>query len=295
MNWKIVAIIGIVIALFSGSFGLAQLEELQNVQTENLSESALNAKQQLLEAYTLIADMQSRGFNTTRATDTFAIAVNLYTAQVALEEKEGPSAADYAGITKKAEEIRAIRKSALAINDELKVLEGAIGRVQEGVDTSEAKSLYSTAVQDFKSERYELAKENIEKSYGKISEAESTFTQSAIIVQATKSLWEKLLSAWMWVVAISAAIIVIGVFGSKQIRTVITRGRVTHLELERQILEGLIKKTQETYFEKGTLSENTYHIRMKKYADLIRDINRQIPLLYEELEGGKVLKKTKNK
>src|SRR3989338_3195891 len=105
MNWKLlISILAVVVFSSAGSVH-GQLEELKTVSTANLSEASLNTKLQLLETYALIEDMQKRGFNTTRATDTFAVAANLYIAQVALEEKEGPSAANYGEVSKKNDEI----------------------------------------------------------------------------------------------------------------------------------------------------------------------------------------------
>ena len=42
-------------------------------------------------------------------------------------------------------------------------------------------------------------------------------------------------------------------------------------------------KIQKDYFQEGKIPEGEYNIKTKKYAELIRDIDRQIPLLQEEL------------
>jgi len=56
------------------------------------------------------------------------------------------------------------------------------------------------------------------------------------------------------------------------------------LEIRKDSIRNLTAKTQQDYFEKQDLSEITYKTRITKYAELIRDINRQIPLLNEKLE-----------
>jgi hypothetical protein len=61
--------------------------------------------------------------------------------------------------------------------------------------------------------------------------------------------------------------------------------KLEHLYLRRTTLKKLIAKTQKEFFEKGTIDETTYHIRLNKYGEIIRDINRQIPLVKEELES----------
>ena len=42
-------------------------------------------------------------------------------------------------------------------------------------------------------------------------------------------------------------------------------------------------KTQREYFNEGSISEGTFNIKIKKLAELVRDIERQIPLLQEGL------------
>jgi len=46
----------------------------------------------------------------------------------------------------------------------------------------------------------------------------------------------------------------------------------------------LIKKSQYEYFHLFKIPEELYHIRIEKFGELIRDIDRQIPLLVEERE-----------
>ena len=45
----------------------------------------------------------------------------------------------------------------------------------------------------------------------------------------------------------------------------------------------MVKKIQKDYFEVGNVAENDYTIKTKRYAEIVRDIDRQIPLLYEQL------------
>ena len=68
------------------------------------------------------------------------------------------------------------------------------------------------------------------------------------------------------------------------------------MERRRENITRLISEAQKQYFEKGEMSEIRYYVRTKKYAELIRDINRQIPLLKEKLilnTGMKMFKKIK--
>lgn len=59
--------------------------------------------------------------------------------------------------------------------------------------------------------------------------------------------------------------------------------KIQNLEMRKKTLKGLIMKTQGDYFNSGNMSESAYEIRTKKFAEIVRDIDRQIPLLQEEL------------
>jgi hypothetical protein len=66
-----------------------------------------------------------------------------------------------------------------------------------------------------------------------------------------------------------------------------TKGKINHLNKEKEVVYNLIKELQKDYFEKQKIAENSYKIKIKKYGEIIRDINRQIPLLQAELEKKK--------
>ena len=59
--------------------------------------------------------------------------------------------------------------------------------------------------------------------------------------------------------------------------------KMERLFIRRKTLKGLIKEAQQDYFGTGSLSEGSYNIKVKKYAEMVRDIDRQIPLLKEQL------------
>jgi hypothetical protein len=65
--------------------------------------------------------------------------------------------------------------------------------------------------------------------------------------------------------------------------------RLDRLRAEQEVIRSLIAKSQKDYFEKGKLSEATYHARIEKYSEMIRDLERQIPLINEELARAKGL------
>lgn len=84
--------------------------------------------------------------------------------------------------------------------------------------------------------------------------------------------------------AILAGVLFLGLLlFQTQIRKRIIKAKIKKLELKEKTLRGLVMQTQKDYFHSGKMSEGMYSIRTNKFAELIRDIERQIPLLKEEL------------
>ena len=75
--------------------------------------------------------------------------------------------------------------------------------------------------------------------------------------------------------------------------------------MKKIIIEGLIKDTQRDYFKTNKISQLQYETRLNKFEEIIRDINRELPLLNEEIsmiqskkkinEFRKAKRKRKNK
>ena len=79
------------------------------------------------------------------------------------------------------------------------------------------------------------------------------------------------------------------------------RLKLKNLLRQKNTLNLLIKKLQYGYFEKKDISESEFGIKLEKFKEMIRDINRQIPLLKEQMirlnkekPGASVLEKVKS-
>ncbi len=262
-------------------------------KTENLSADALSARSALLDAENAISEMKDAGFNTKRATDSMQSAVQLYSGQLSLESL-GKNAS-YEEITKKAKEIQDLKENSFRVNDALNGLKISIDEQKLSINTSEPQQIYGNAVADFKNERYESAEEKIAQVYVKISELEAEKSRTNAIIEVSKSIGQKLLSAWKQIVIFSIVIAAVIIISYKRIYISMTRLKMQMLLDEKRTLEGLIEKTQDLYFNKGNMSESAYHIKINKYGELIRDINRRLPLLRETIEAKRRLLKRKGK
>ena len=67
--------------------------------------------------------------------------------------------------------------------------------------------------------------------------------------------------------------------------------KFNHLMTQKKALNTLIQNMQKSYFKTKKLSETEYTIKLKKFKELIRDIDRQIMVLKEEMFKTKRRKK----
>ena len=66
--------------------------------------------------------------------------------------------------------------------------------------------------------------------------------------------------------------------------------KLNNLIVQKKAINGLIKEMQSNYFKTKKMSETEYNIKLKKYDELLRDIDRQVMVLRE-----KMLKRNKAK
>ncbi|MBI5229627.1 hypothetical protein HY991_05935 [Candidatus Micrarchaeota archaeon] len=252
-----------------------------NVNKTKISETALKTDLALKSAEEDLREMTKNGLPATRYSDNIAIARQMYEAQLALEGAGGKP--DYSIVLDKINELKVLKQMAFRALDELKVLNATINQTS-GVDLAPVLELYSKAREEFKSERYEESLALVDKAYKKISELEATQTKIKAIYEATyRNLEYFLKENWREVAVSLAALAAVIALTYNRIICWRLEKAIHALEGRKNVVRKLIAETQKDYFENNKVSESTYHIRTKKYAELIRDINRQIPLLKEEL------------
>ena len=61
------------------------------------------------------------------------------------------------------------------------------------------------------------------------------------------------------------------------------RIRFNNLIIQKKAINKLLKNMQESYFKTKKLPESEYNIKLKKFKELIRDIDRQIMVLKEDI------------
>lgn len=233
-------------------------------------------------------DLVDGSFNIQRINDSIKTGTIILEAQKLLEEKG--KKADYSLVLSYCDDVENVKKMAYEARDMLYSLEKTyeefkVKAEKVGLNISEINNLIADVRQEMKDERYEKAKEKIPGIEKKIIEVEAEATTMNIFYKAvTRGIRQFLAENYIKIIIIFAVLLVLYIIYHVKIKKAIILKKIKKLEVEKDVLKDLIKKTQRDYFQEGKISEGIYNIRTKRFAELIRDLDRQIPLLREELE-----------
>ncbi len=266
-------LIGVLCLMFIGS-SLA-------VSTTQSNES-IQAKEALVQVEKDIFEMIDKNISINRVNETYQEALQLYSAQFALEEKG--SKANYKLIIEYASEISSIKKTALEASDNLKIFVETFEKAEKDTNFSEMQEEYNQVIISFNEERFEDTLKLINQGYNRISEIQSSQTalnsfylaNSRIIKNFFKENWLRI------IIILSLTLFFILIFWNN-LKKLRMRMRFNHLTTQKKALNTLIQNMQESYFKTKKLSETEYDIKLKKFKELIRDIDRQIMVLKEDI------------
>lgn len=247
-----------------------------SVKAQEVNETRLA----LEEARRGVEEAKASNLSTSRVNDILVVAEQLFEAQSALEAMKGR--ADYSVVTGKIDEIESLLKKQLEMYDEVTALEKRMADV--GTE-SRAYPLLEKVKKEFEDERYEKITDLIEEAYIALSEERAVETKVRAFYEAgTKTITGFFKKRWKETAIAIISIIIIYLLTHKKIRVLLIDKKIKDLSMERKILEDLIKKAQDEYFRYFKIPEDLYYIRITKFGELIRDIERQTPVLIEEKE-----------
>jgi hypothetical protein len=267
-----------VAAIFLVSFALLASPALS--QTYDEAQKALDASERT------IAEMQAQNFSVLLANDTLQEAMQIFAAQELMNKSGGK--ADYSIVIAKTNAIESIKASALNAYDELVALEKTLDELPES-DRQAVSQYFEEARAEFYNERYDNVKGKVDAVYQKISEQQALNTKIAAMLDASRRNIVGFFSAnWMYIAAAVVVVVLVAmVFTNRFLRYRIAK-KMRVLTMEKSVITELMKDTQRMYFEQAKISDDMYKVRIDKFEELMRDIDRQLPLLREELElrGG---------
>ncbi len=273
--FKIELLTVLMIIFLSLGFYAQSSNETINIETK--ASICLNDSEQVL------IEMQNNGFSVMRVNDSLKQLVDLYNAQNVLKEKKKQY--DFSLVIPYCDEIAEIKENALDSRDKILALKKFYNESVLGLNTSSIDSIIHEIEQEMMNERYEKIGPLVDKAYTEIINVKSQQTTLNLFYESTSRGFKKFLYKNRYII-ISFIIIASLLFliYRQAIRKWLIRKKINKLELRKKNLKDMIMNVQKSYFERGEISEGVFDIRTKKFAELIRDIDRQIPLLQEELE-----------
>ena len=258
------------------------------------SNESINAKTLLDNSSLAIQEMQARNIPITRVNESYTEALSSYQGQTALEENK--KKADYEIVIRNAQDIIKIKNDAIAADDKLKIFLEEYNSVKQDYDLTEMDQEYNDIIRSFKEERFEDTPALIDKGYQRLSEVQSKQTTLRLFTQTvTKSVKKFLLDNWKWLSALIIICTISIIIFWKTIRKLKIRTRLYNLSIQKDTLYSLIKKLQSDYFKTKNISETEYYSKIDKFKEMIREIDRNIPLLKEDLmkvDDQSILNKT---
>ena len=257
-----------------------------------LSETAINASKVINEANISINEMKSREIPTGRVSELMTEAYEVYESQLLIEKFGRRTVYDI--VFDNCEEILNISEKARKVQDELNIFLETYNEAASRIDMSGMQEEYEEIMSSFNEERFEETKELIDEGYDALSEVEASQTKLNLFYSSTSQNIKQFFEDYWEIISIVAAILIVLFFIFKStIKRFRIKLKIKSLNMQKDTLDELIRDLQKRYFESDGISGMEYNIKMKKFKEMIRDINRQIPLLTEEIwrlnkkKGGK--------
>ena len=248
-------------------------------------QTAQEASNALEDAENVIQEMNNSDIPTQRVSDLYEQANESYVTQ--LERNRSGRETDYSIALDTVEQIKDIRTEAFRTKDQLDILRSRINELNEDEDLnlSGAKNELEEAEIEYGDERFERAQEHIDLAYQEISEAQSAVTQAQAFASATRDKFQTfLVNNWKRLLAAIVIVSVLSYLLYKEYRIYSLKKRKQNLKQKREVIQDLTSEAQEEYFQENDMAESAYNTRTDKYGEMIRDINRQIPLIDEDLQ-----------
>jgi hypothetical protein len=249
----------------------------------NLSPASVDHIEEFKSFEKSVEELRSSGLPFNRLADSLLLTEDLLKAQLYIDINNGTP--DYVLVDSKFEEIRQLKNLIFENYDELRVVKSFLSSLPREVRLNEEViDIIDNAEEEFTAERFENSLALIDSAYEKVSELQAVETKIKAFYEATsrniinfvKAIWKQVLTAML-------ILLVLFLLFFNSLMVFINKRKIKLLEDKKQVLELLTSKVQRDYFEKGILSEEEFHIKTKKFSELLRDVERQIPLLKEKI------------
>ena len=263
----------LLILLFSVSFVFAE----GNLTSKEIATSCLN------ESYSVLNDIAKYNLSLNRFNDSLTKAQDLYDAQIIIESRKGKP--NYDLVISYCEQIKTLKQDAITALDSYKVFLGFYHEtIDSSMNTSSIELIITQIDAEIAGERYDSVPRLIDQGYSEITKVKSEQTALALAYQATtKGIGGFLQANWIMLTSLLILLIAFYLLYRTKISLWILQRKLNNLMLRKDTLKNLMSKTQRDYFQYGSIPESTYRMRIKNFGELVRDIDRQIPLMQKDI------------
>jgi len=241
------------------------------------------AEQCLIESNQTIAELSVYNISLTRFNDGYSQAANLYEAQVIIESRKGK--VNYESVIAYCNEIASLKQTAVEALDFYKVfLVFYSENIDANMNASSVDSIIKQIDGEIAGERYENVLPLIDKGYEEIATVKSEQTALALAYGvAAKGIGGFIKENWILLLSLIAFAIVLYLLYRVRIAIWVLNRKLNSLLLRKDTLKRLMSEAQKDYFQYGKIPESEYRIKIKNFGELVRDIDRQIPLIQQDI------------
>jgi len=246
------------------------------------SNETTQARKDLIAAEICLEEISSASVPTSRANESFIEAQQLFESQYILEQNRKKP--NYEISIQRSLEVCTIKDAAIKANDELIIFLQTYEEEQRKINLSEMDEIVNEITTSFTDERFEDTIKLIDEGYNSLSEIEATQTALNLFYQSTTAtIGDFFKDNWIPIVTILTIILITTIIFWKTFIKARIHRKLRSLDIQKNTLNQLIKKLQIGYFKTKVISETEFSIKLKRFKEMIRDIDRQKPLLREDL------------
>lgn len=263
------------------------------------------AEKCLAKSEKIMQELSENNFSVQRINDSIRTAWEIFELE---SKKESVNQSDYSLVFSYCNETTDIKTAAYEASDEIYSLEKNYLELSLKLsnfdnesaiysDIQELNYMMIAVRQEMADERYEEVINMADEISKKITEVDASATTTSLFYQSlSKNLKEFFYNNYLYFLGFIFLCFAFYIFYKLKLRKYFIKRKILRLEVEKKVVQDMLKQLQREYFEKLGISEGEYRIKTKKFAEIIRDIERQIPLFREELAkmNGKLIN-TKNK
>jgi hypothetical protein len=272
MKRNLFILIGIFLLFSMISFSFAE-----EISAEEKAKLCLNNSRAIID------ELNNSDFCVQRASDIWKKADNTFYSQKILKEKGRDY--NFSLVLPFCNEMEILKENAFDSRDSFIALMKFYNEtLDKSINTLSVDKIIEDIRKEITNERYEFVPNLINSAYEEILKVKSENTSLKVFyASTTKGLGDFFKNNLTFFIILFSILFFIFIFYKTALIRFELKRKITRLEWRRESLRELIKKAQKDYFEKGMISEADYAVRAQNFAEMIRDIDRQIPLLKEEL------------